>query len=112
MKQDKTSRHKVVLSIDPLYMRIGAHGTELVSNGVFMMETTVIYLPEIRPQEDDPGCDKYCEILEARVFKTLVLVGEGLTLTIDHTVNILDLISDSQYEQLVDLVYAQGDFHG
>lgn len=104
MKQDKTGRHYVVLTIDPLFMRIGAHGVELMSEGVFMMEVYFYYEDAIRSCEDDPGAEEYVEIISARVFRPLELSCEGLTLLVEPTVNLLDLISDNQYEQLVDLV--------
>lgn len=109
MKQDKTGRHKVVLAIDPLYIRVGVQGAELATDGVFMMEVEFYYEEYITPCEDDPGCDEYCELYSARVFKPLELYGEGMMLHINNTVNILDFITDNQYDQLKDLVLMEKD---
>jgi hypothetical protein len=109
MKQDKTGRHKVVLAIDPLYIRVGVQGAELATDGVFMMEVEFQYEEHIEPCEDDPGADEYCELYSARVFKPLELYGEGVTLLLEPSINILDFISDNQYDQLKDLVLKEKD---
>lgn len=112
MKQDKTGRYKVVLKIEPLRVMVGAQGDYVESTVPFMMETTVYWEPRIRSTEDEAGCDEYLEVISARTFVPLALQGkDGISLVIQPSVNIVNLLSEEQYRQLIDLVYAQQDFH-
>lgn len=111
MKQDKTGRHKVVLTIDPMTIMVGANGDFVHSTVKFMLEATVYFEPMIKPLEDDPGADSYMEIISARTFVPLVLQGEGLSLVIDPSMNIVELLSEKQYDDLINLIYAENDFH-
>ena len=68
----------------------------------FFLDVIYYYEPEIPATEDEPQCDEYLGIAEAKCTSTLWFSGSyGVKVQIMWGTNILNLMDESQYDSLV-----------
>jgi len=68
----------------------------------FFLDVAYHYEPVIYETDDEPGCDEYVSIIEAKCNSTLWFSNSyGVKVQIMWGTNILNLMNESQYDELV-----------
>ncbi len=80
------------------------------SSNPFILHVNYFYEGAIRGDDEEPGCDEYFELSEVKVLSPVCLTNyTGLALNISPTLNMLDILSEHQYDVIVEALSKGAD---
>lgn len=108
MSKLSQSSGRTSVLIERMSLYIQEVGVSCESTSGFFVDVVYNYEPAIKATEDEEGCSEYVEITQTRLCGPVKFDSDcGMSITLSPQVDFLNILTDSQYEELIQILLKQ-----